>query len=191
MKKIWKGALAAGLCVTLTACGGEETSPVQEALSFRTDLLAAYQCSFTAQVTADYGERAYTFGLDCVYEPRNDRAELTVTEPESITGITATMEGTDGTVAFDGTALELGTLASGKTAPMALPQLLGQAWTGGYIDSQTAADSGFLVTYQVGYEQDALTVYTAFDEAGVPLWAEVYDEGICVLQAELSNFAMA
>lgn len=190
MKKIWKGAVAAGLCMTLAACGGEETSPVQEALSFRTDLLAVDQCSFTAQVTADYGERAYTFGLDCVYEPRNDRAELTVTEPESIAGITAAMEGTDGTVAFDGTALELGTLASGKTAPMALPQLLGQAWTGGYIESQTEADSGFLVTYQVGYEQDALMVYTAFDEGGVPLWAEIYDEDTCVLQAELSNFTM-
>lgn len=190
MKQIVKGAAAVGLCLMLTACGGEKSLLVQEALNFRTDLLAAEQCSFAAQVTADYGERTYTFGMDCTYEPRADRADMTVTEPESIAGIAASVEGESGTVSFDGTALELGTLAEGKTSPMALPQLLGQAWSSGYIVSQTAEDDGFLATYQVGYEEEQLTVYTSFDESGVPVWAEVYEDGVCVLQAELTDFGL-
>lgn len=189
MKSIWKISTAAALCLTLTACGAGEEEPVQEALSFRTALLGAEQCSFTAQVTADYEDRSYTFGLDCVYSPREDRAEMTVTEPEAIAGITATADGESASVAFEGTALELGALANNNTAPLQLPQLLGQAWSSGYIVSQTKADEGFQVTYQVGYEPEELTVCTGFDEGQLPVWAEVYDDGYCILRAELSSFS--
>lgn len=181
--------LAAGLML-LTACG-EAAEPVQEALEFRTALLSADACAFTAQVTADMGERVYEFTLDCGYDPETNGAALTVTAPEAIAGIAATVDGEASSVAFDGVALELGTLAGGRLAPLELPQVLGEAWAYGYVESQAQEGDGWLVTYRSGYDDEELLVLTAFDGGMVPLRAEVYADGVLALSAELAGFSAA
>ena len=85
LKKIW---ILCCLVLCLTACG-EKSQPTQKALDFRTGLMEAGGCSFTAVVTADYGDKVYPFTLDCSYT--GDSARLQVLEPESIAGIAATV----------------------------------------------------------------------------------------------------
>ena len=70
----------------LSACSAKR--PAQPPLTFRTALLQSGGCSFTAAITADYGESAASFTLDCVFSPETG-ASVTVTEPESIAGIQA------------------------------------------------------------------------------------------------------
>ena len=94
--------LALLLCTVpmlLSACSAKR--PAQPPLTFRTALLQSGGCSFTAAITADYGESAASFTLDCVFSPETG-ASVTVTEPESIAGIQAQVKDTAASVSYDG-----------------------------------------------------------------------------------------
>ena len=65
MRRTLAAVLMTALCL-LTACGSKETDELQAAMDFRAALLQAEGCTFTAAVTADYGDRSYEFTLDCV-----------------------------------------------------------------------------------------------------------------------------
>lgn len=182
------GLVLLAAALLLGGCQSGE-SEVQESLDFRVKLRDSASCSFTAGVRADFGDKAAQFSLDCVYQPQDSAAALTVTGPDSIAGITATVEGGDATVSFDGVRLELGTLANGRVAPLQLPKLLGDAWAYGYIESQAKLTDGWLTSYRSGYGDDELLVYTWFNEQLVPTEAEIYYDDTRLLSAELKGFA--
>ena len=69
------------ISIFLTGCAAK--SPAQQPLTFRTALLEAGGCSFTAAVTADYGETTADFTLDASFAP-DTGASLTVTAPENL-----------------------------------------------------------------------------------------------------------
>lgn len=183
-RRIWIVLLAALL---LGGCHGGGDA-VQEGLDFRVKLLEAPSCSFSADVRANFDDKAASFSLDCVYEPKDSRATLTVTGPDAIAGIAATVEGGDAAVSFDGVRLELGALANGRIAPLQLPKLLGDAWAYGYIESEAKLSDGWLVSYRSGYGNDELLIYTWFNENLVPTEAEVYYDDMRLLSAELSGY---
>ena len=108
----------------LSACSAKR--PAQPPLTFRTALLQSGGCSFSAAITADYGESDASFTLDCVFSPETG-ASVTVTEPESIAGIQAQVKDTAASVSYDGMQLGLGSLANGNLAPLAAPCLDGGA----------------------------------------------------------------
>lgn len=191
MKRIkWLILYLAGAGLLLSACAGSQDGEVQRALDFRTSLLASEQCTYTADVTAEVGQRVYDFTLDCSYHPQDDHAELTVVAPDTIAGIAAAVEGETAQVSFEDTSLEFGTMAGGRIAPLQLPQLLGNAWTYGYVESQAKEQDGWLVTYRVGYGNDERLICTRFDEEMTPLQSEVYYDGSCVLTAEIKSYSV-
>ncbi len=182
--------LAVLLCVLLlSSCSGPQDA-VQEALDFRVRLLGAKECRFSADVTADFDERVCDFSLDCVYAPQENEASLTVTAPDSIAGITATVAGGEAEVSFDWLRLELGTLPGGGAVPLQLPRILGDAWAYGYVESEAEISGGRLVTWRAGSADDELLVYTWFDEQGVPTEAEVYAGTERVLSAQINAFSL-
>lgn len=178
------------LLLPLAGCQKGQESQVQQALEFRTALLEAAACRYHAGVTADFGDRVCAFDLDCAYAPGDNTATLRVAAPELLEGISASVDGETAQVTFDGTSLELGTMAGGHVAPMQLPQLLGSAWAYGYVESQAEEDEGWLVTYRTGYDSGELLIYTRFDESLSPRQAEVYWEDACVLTAEIRDYAL-
>ena len=172
----------------LSACSAKR--PVQPPLTFRTALLQSGGCSFTAAITADYGESAASFTLDCVFSPETG-ASVTVTEPESIAGIQAQVKDTAASVSYDGMQLGLGSLANGNLAPLAAPYVLGQCWAGEYIDATGTEDGLLRTTYRMGYEEKELVVDTWFSqEPFTPVRAELSYEGRMVLRADISAFSM-
>lgn len=58
----------------LSGCSGPAKSQLEQAIAFRTRLLGAAGCRFSAVVTADYGDRRYTFETDCAA----DREEISL-----------------------------------------------------------------------------------------------------------------
>lgn len=159
-------------------------------LTFRTALLQSGGCSFSAAITADYGESDASFTLDCVFSPETG-ASVTVTEPESIAGIQAQVKDTAASVSYDGMQLGLGSLANGNLAPLAAPYVLGQCWAGEYIDATGTEDGLLRTTYRMGYEEKELVVDTWFSqEPFTPVRAELSYEGRMVLRADISAFSM-
>lgn len=175
----------------LTGCAGTETAkPSQKALDFRTALMEAGGCSFTAGVTADYGARVYTFTLDCAYTVGGG-ARLTVTAPETIAGIAAEVSADGAQLEFDGAVLDFGQMANGYVAPLAVPWLLGSCWSGAYISSAGSDGEWERVTCLQGYNEAELTLDTWLDSAGTPVRAEVAWDGTRCLTVTLSDFQFA
>jgi len=171
----------------MTGCAAQSREPEQQALEIRTSLMEAGGCSFTADVTANYGDRVYAFVLACRYE--NGEAQLEVLEPEAIAGIRAetSQHGTE--LIFEGTELEFGQLANGFVSPVAAPWLLVQCWIEEYIAYAGADGELERVTYLRGYHDEELAVDTWF-RGKIPVYAEVAQEGVRCLTAEIHDFQM-
>lgn len=177
------------LALSLTGCAADSGGPTQQALDFRTALMEAGGCAFTADLTADVGGRVYQFTLDC-QAAVGGPATLTVTAPDTIAGITAQVDESGAQLTFDGTALSLGTLADGKTAPLLAAWLLPNAWTGDYIDCAGSDGDLERVTYLHGYGDEALTIDAWLDGDNTPVRCEISHDGVRCLTAEISGFTM-
>lgn len=178
-------------CGLLTGCQGGSQEPVQPALDFRTLVMGAERCTFSAEIEADFGQRVYHFTVDSEFLPEDGKTIVTVTAPDTIAGIRATVEGQTAQMSFDDASLELGTMAGGHVAPLQLPQLLGTAWTNGYIVSVAEGDDGWSATYQSGYGDEQLEIMTYFTVHGTPSAAEIYYDDVRVLTAAIDHFSIA
>lgn len=169
----------------LSGCAAAE--PAQLPLTFRTELLQAGTCSFTAEVCADYGDTVAPFTLTCVWTP--DGTELTVAQPDSIAGISARVADSAAYVTYDDAQLGLGSLADGTLAPLAAPYVLAQCWAGEYIDATGTEDGLLRVRYRMGYEAQELVVDTWFQtEPAAPVRAEIYHDGQMQLRVQMTDF---
>ena len=174
-------------CFILAGCSGEKVQAGQSALDFRTDLMAHNGCSFTAQISADYGDQVYAFTLKCRSDGEETR--LQVTEPDAIAGIAATVSADGTKLQFDDAELDFGKLANGYVSPVTVPWLLVQCWMGEYIAWSGADGDLERVTYLRGYDDAELTVDTWFSN-GVPLHAEVIYDDVRCLTVEILDFQM-
>lgn len=176
--------LSLALSLFLCACSGEQAS-VQTGLDFRTKLIAAGGCSFTADVITNQGDSAFTFTAGCTYD--GEDGTITVTAPEEISGISAVTDGETGALSYDGLLLSLGKLGDGRVAPMALPWLLGSAWKSDYISAGSRDGDAVRISYLQGYDDDELQIDTWFS-GGVPIAAEVAYKGERLLSVTIHDF---
>ena len=79
-------------------------------MALRARLLAADGCTFHAEITADYGDKTYSFETECLANEQGG-ISFKVTEPESIEGVTGTVSAEGGKLTFDGEALAFELLA--------------------------------------------------------------------------------
>lgn len=120
----------------LSACGGVGgNGPQEQALELRAAYLAADGCTAKLDVTADYGQRVYTYTVDV--RVTGGESVLTVTAPEELAGITARLTDGESQLEYDGAVLETGPLSKDGLTPLsAVPTLLYSARSG-FIDNCT------------------------------------------------------
>lgn len=173
------------LCLLLTACGTAENT-LRDALAFRSMLQEEGGCSFRAAVVTEVEDRGYAFTLDGQYETGGP-ARLTVTEPETIAGVTAAVTDRDAALAFGGTALDFGKLDDALTTPLYAPLVFGRCWDSAYIDCAGADGADYRVTYRLGYDEAELILETWFS-GGVPVRCELYRGSGLLLSARVEGF---
>ena len=186
---VWKKVLCCVMMfLCLTGCG-RGNQPAQQALDLRTALLEKGGCSFTADMTVDFPDRAYDFSVSCEYLS-GEHAKITVLQPEEITGITAKVSGSGAAVVFDDIALDFGKLANGNVSAMEAPWLLAKCWDSAYISAAGKDGDLLRVTYLEGYDDGQLTVDTWLNEAGEPVRGEVAYDGMRCLTLNISQFQL-
>lgn len=172
--------------VLLTACASQEKT-LEPAILFRADLLNAKGCSFTAEVTADYGELVYEMTMDCTAS--GAVTSITVTAPEPISGITADIANDTGTVTFDGMALDFGVLEDGQLAPLAAPGIAVESWNTAYIASAGEEDGCYRVSYENGYEDEKIIVDTWFSlDDCIPQYVHLRTGARTLVKLKINNF---
>ena len=174
------------ILVFLSGCSGENKS-LDSAMQLRSRILSADGCTFTAHITADYGDELYTFTLDC----RGDESgnlEFSVSEPESISGITGRIGIQGGELIFADTSLEFPLLADGQLSPVGAPWILLKTLRGGYLTSAGAEGELNHIVINDSYEEDAMVLDIWLDGENLPVRADILWEGRRILSVSIENF---
>lgn len=141
------------MTLLLAGCGterGKDYTAEELALQMRTKYLAASGCEGTAVVSADYGERVYGFTLDFSWAREGDTV-LTVTAPEELEGLRATVGQGESRLEFQGVSLGTGDLTGEGLTPLEyLPAVMANI------------DSGFMAECSFETQEDRETLRVLF-----------------------------
>lgn len=123
-------ALMMTLVLPLTACGGAGDEAEESLQKVRGMYLEMTACTGHVEITADYGQRVYSYGIDFSWE-REGETRLVLTSPHNVAGTTAHIAAGETALEYDGVMMETGALDSAGLTPMdALPALLAYAQEG-------------------------------------------------------------
>ena len=183
MKRI---ALILSLLVILTGCG-VNNAELDRAMELRARLLSAKGCSFDALITADFGDKTYTFSVACQADGQ-ENVTFSVKEPETIAGITGTISGEGGKLIFDDTALTFELLTDGQVTPVSAGWLLIKTLAGGYVKSCGMDLDRIRLAVDDSYQNDALHLDIWLGDGDLPVYAEILYKDRRILSLDVTNF---
>lgn len=183
MKKILLSLLVLSV---LTGCRNRDNS-LEQGLALREKMLQS-GCSFLAEITADYGDRTFSFQMLCNADMEGNLA-FTVQKPESISGITGTVSAAGGKLTFENTVLAFSMVADGEISPVTSPWILTRTLQSGYVVSSVRESEGIHLTIHDSYEEDALLLDIWLDGNELPRYAEILWQGRRILSIKVDNFA--
>lgn len=137
------------MTLLLCACGvaGGESGPQEQALAIRGEYLEAAGCTARLDVTADYGQRVYSYTVDAVVTGAD--TVITVAAPEEVAGVIARLSDAGGWLEYDGAVLETGPLDENGLTPLSAVPVLLESTRSGFMDSCTAEQLGERDTVRV------------------------------------------
>jgi len=172
------------LCV-LTGCDASSKN-LERGLVLRDRLLSS-RCAFSVNITADYGDSVHIFSMDCQADENGDML-FTVTEPDTISGITGTISKDGGKLTFDEALLQFDLLTDDLISPVSAPWILIKTLRGGYIRSAGMEDEMLRLTIDDSYEEDALMLDIWLDSENNPVRGEILCDGRRILTLDVSGF---
>ena len=176
------------LLSAFSGCGNNENE-MKFILSFRQHLLGGNGCSFSAEITADYGEEIYWFTVLCQGDKQGNLT-FTVAKPDNISGICGLVTDLGGSLTFDETVLSFPPIADGQITPVVAPWIFLKTLRSGYIASCTKADWMLSLQIDAGYHEKALHLDIWFDESGSPARGEILWEGRRILSLIVRDFTI-
>lgn len=183
MKRLW----IVVAMLFLLGCSGE-TSEMDRGMALRERLLNCSSCSFTAEITADFGDKTYTFTLDCQGKADGSLSFL-VQSPETISGISGILSAGGGKITFEeDRAVAFPMLAEGEVTPVSAPWLLYNTLRGGYLATCGMEGERLRLTLNDSYEEEALQVDVWLDGEDRPETAEILWQGRRILTLSVVNF---
>lgn len=183
-----KRLLAVLMLVLMLAGCSEANAEMDRALALRERLLKCNGCTFDAVITADYGDKIYTFSLQCQIDSLGNLA-FKVTDPESIEGIEGEISEEGGKLTFADTILAFETMAEGQITPVTAPWLLMHTLRSGYLNICGKDGDGLRIGIDDSYEDDALHLDIWTDANDYPLRGEIIWQGRRILSVDVRNFA--
>lgn len=173
------------LAFLFSGCSGKGEE-LDRAMKLRTSLLAA-DCSFDAEITADYGDEMYIFAVSCQGDTRGNLG-FAITAPETIAGITGVVEEGQGKLTFSDAVLAIPLLADGQLSPVSAPWILLKTLQGGYLTSVGMEEELLRLTVNDSYAENALQLDIWLNENDQPVRADVLYDGRRILAMNISNF---
>ncbi len=170
----------------LTGCTGKRDE-MEKAMTLRAELLGCESCTFDVTVTADYGDTTHTFAMNCQGDNQG-AVHFTVTQPETIAGITGSISGGEGTLTFDGAALAFPLLADGQVTPVSGPWIFLKTLLGGYLTACGQEGELLHLTIDDSYEDDALQMEIWIDADSSPVCGEILYQDRRIVTMEIENF---
>lgn len=180
---------AAVLILVLFSGCGKKNSELDDAIRFRDGLLNGKECTFNAEITANYGDEIHSFSMEVSSDEKGDAA-FCVTEPEVISGIMGTIRQSGAELTFDETILAFPMLAEGQLAPVIAPWIFIKALRSGYISSVGMDGDLIRLSLLDSYEDESLMLDVWFDEEWKPVRGEILFKDKKILTLLLENFTI-
>lgn len=178
-------ALFLVMCL-LSGCAGENTE-LERGMELRSKLLKAEHVEFDADITADYGDKLHNFSMKCRGDA-DGTVHFTVTEPETIAGITGKVSGDRGIVTFDEIALSMDLLTDDQLSPIGAPWVFLKTLRSGYLRAAGQEDEQTRLTIQDSYEEDSLQLDIWLEEGDIPIRSEILYDGKRILSLAVRSF---
>ena len=172
----------------LTGCGSSRTG-IERALCLRESLLKGKGCTFIAVVTADYGDKLYTFTMKNTVDTNGDLT-FEVVSPDTIAGITGKIENEKGALTFDKEVLAFSLLTDDQISPVSAPWLFIKTLRSGYIHGCESLESGMRIQIDDSYDDDALQLDIWTDSSDIPIRGEILFRGRRIITLDVENFTI-
>ena len=180
-----KAGFAIILLLFLAGCSNT-SKEIDRGMELRTRLLSG-SCSFDTEITADYGDMLHIFSLSCQADAQGELT-FTVTEPETISGITGKISESGGKLTFDDAALYFPLMGDQEFSPVSAPWILLKTLRSGYLTSGCMEEDLVRLTIDDSYAQDALKLDIWLNDNNVPVNAQILQDGRRILSLKVRNF---
>ena len=176
-------------CCLLSGCSSRENSQMEQVIDLRKTILEASNCSFLAAITVDYGNEVYTFQMNCE-AGKDDTLNFSVTDPETIAGITGEISNEQAAFTFDDRVLAFPMLADDQLAPVAAPWLFIKALRSGYLTGCSKEGEGLCIYVDDSFEDNLLQLLIYTDADTVPIRAEFIYKDRRILTMDIKDFIL-
>lgn len=180
-------ALLLSICI-LTGCAKHEDG-LEPFIGLRKALLEANICSFQASITADYSESVYIFQMDCAFS-RDGTLSFTVTDPETIAGITGKFTDQSAGITFDDKLLAFPVIADGQLTPVSAPWVFLNALRGGYMRAFGTTDDAYCLYISDSENGNPIELEIYTNNQYIPIRAEIIWENRRILSLDIRNFTL-
>lgn len=167
--------------------GCDNHSEINDAMQLREKILAVDGCEFFAEVTADYGDKIYSFSMVCSFDNEGNMY-FNVSAPETISGITGTVKANGGQLTFDEQAIAFPLLADDQLTPISAPWIFMRSIRSGYIHSGGRDENDIYLCLHDNYEEDALQVDIWLNNDLQPKRAEILWKNRRILSINITDF---
>lgn len=176
------------LSVLLAGCTPEDTA-LKQGMAFRSRLLEADGCAFTAQVTADYGDELYVFSVECQGDSSGN-IQFQLTQPQTLSGIAGTISDTGGRITFADTALTFPLLTDDQLSPASAPWIFLKTLRSGYLTSACLEEEMLRLSMDDSYAEDALHLDIWLNDAKAPVRADILYDERRILSVDVDDFTL-
>lgn len=156
-------------------------------MAFRSRLLQAQEVSFQAEITADYGDKLQGFTLECRGD-NSGRVDFKVLAPETIAGITGSIEQGRGKLTYDDVALGFDLIAEDLCSPVSSPWILLKALRQGDLTAVSADGELTRLTINDTLEEKTIVLDVWLNKENIPVQADICKDGRRYLSIAVKNF---
>ena len=154
--------------------------------ALRSALERADKCEFDAEITAMYDRSISNFTLRCKFDDKS--FAFSVLAPESIVGISGTVDSSGGKLIYDDVILPVQPLVDGILSPVCAPWVLYRCMTDGLVRMVSNEQSGNVYVFDDAIRGESIQVELLLSEDNLPISAEIFWQNRCVIRIALKNF---
>ena len=167
--------------------GCSENHEINTGLELRSKLLQAEKCSFSVKIQSDYDQQIYSCSMECVADQQGN-IRFTVTDPESIAGISGNLSASGGDIVFDDTILNFGYITEERLSPVSAPWILLNTLRCGYITSACTEEDTVRLSIDDSFKDDPLQLDIWLDSGHLPEHADILLNGRRILSLDVKEF---
>ena len=116
--------------------------------------------------------------------------QFTVTDPDSISGITGQISKEKAALTFDDRVLVFPKLADDQVVPVTAPWIFINSLKSGYLTGCGKEDEGVCIYIDDSYEDNLLYLQIYTDESSIPIRAEIIYKDRRILTVDIKNFTL-